>query len=246
MPNKSWSALIAVQPFDACHFIFTALQPSNSSCTGIFRILVFSRIFNAFIKNHCVVEPRLAWISCFLPDHKNTVTVKMRVEGNPSSVILRDFERLNTWNPPLSVKIGPFQQVVVCETAELYKYFYLDPASTEMIGVAKHYLAVIAPPNQRRKDLHLMAAVVATFIKAGVWTVPCTVTNSPRRAVFSFFIKRYMKRLLLLYNKHRIAKWEETVFLLYGHAISVHGVFITAKGRNKHNQRTFRQMKICD
>ena len=32
----------------------------------------------------------------------------------PSSVILRSLDKLNTWNPPLSVRMGPFQRVNLC------------------------------------------------------------------------------------------------------------------------------------
>ena len=106
----------------------------------------------------------------------------------PSSVILRSLARLNTWKPPLSVRIGPSQRVNLCSPP--ISATSLSPgAEVEVVGVAEHDLGA---------DLLEVLGGQPAFdsaggrhvLERGVCTVPWTVQNSPRRAACSCFRSR--------------------------------------------------------
>ena len=46
--------------------------------------------------------------------------------------------------------------------------------------------------------------------------------------------------------KHRIAKGEETIFLIHRDFVSVHHVFLSCESTDKHNQSAFGKVEIGD
>ena len=68
----------------------------------------------------------------------------------PSSVIWRSLARLNTWNPPLSVRMGPSQRVNLC-SPPIRATDLVPRAQVQMVGIAQHDLRADLLEVQRGK-----------------------------------------------------------------------------------------------
>ena len=65
-------------------------------------------------------EPSRHWISTARSGVRLCVEPSMcDWKVTPASVILRSFDRLMTWKPPESVRIGPFQRMKRCRPPSL-------------------------------------------------------------------------------------------------------------------------------
>ena len=67
------------------------------------------------------------------------------------------------------------------DAAEL-AHDFVARAQMQVVGVGELDLCADALQILSARDAPLIAACVPTFIKTGVWTVPCAHENSPRRA----------------------------------------------------------------
>ena len=125
---------------------------------------------------------------------------------------------------------GPVPSGELMESAEFF-HKLVARAQMQMIGVAKLNLTVDILESYD-ETAPLIAPQVATFIKAGVCTVPWTVSNTPRRAVPSFFITVnfiFFPFGRCLFNEHGIAKTEKSIFFPNRNFVRIHRVFISQK-----------------
>ena len=107
--------------------------------------------------------------------------------STPSSVMWRKSLRLQTWNPPLSVSIGPFQPMNFCT----------PPASAISLVPGRRYrwyvfarMICASISRRSRAESPFTLASVPTGIKMGVSTTPCAVWSLPRRALLCSEVAR--------------------------------------------------------
>ena len=192
MPKRSWFLFIVVS--NELSLSISFLQRSSQRSVrsqASFAYFKVAGFFTHSSKAIAMVEPKCDCI-CILCSGPINILLPSTCElkTTPSSLILLSFARLNTWNPPLSVKIGLSQLVNLCKPPISYtrsspgrtwRWYVLQSITWQPIFFKS---SVESPP--------FIAAEVATFIKAGVCTVPWTVSNCPLLAVPSCFNNVYL------------------------------------------------------
>src|SRR5574340_1384976 len=157
----------------------------------------------------------------------------------PSSVILRNAPRLNTWNPPESVRIGPSQPMKRCKPP--------CAAITSRPGRSHRWKVLpstICAPMSRSSagDIAFTVPYVPTGMKAGVCTAPCASVNWPHRAAPEVAFKSNC--MLVPLDKHGIAITEKPVFFFHRMAVRRQHLLHPAEGAHQHQQRGSGQMEI--
>ena len=113
--------------------------------------------------------------------------------STPSTVMWRKSLRLQTWNPPLSVSMGPFQPMNFCT----------PPASAMSLVPGRKYrwyvfarMICACISRRSRVERPFTLARVPTGIKIGVSMSPWAVRMRPRRALLLSLVLRSSKGLL--------------------------------------------------
>lgn len=174
-----------------------ARKPAHGALAGIFCIMIFSRVFHAFVKGHGNRAAKVGLNAhAFLWTHKNAMTIQMRGKGDP---FLCDFPQLRQAEHLKPAGIGkdrPVPSGKAVQAAQFGHIFIARP-QVQMIGVAQHHLTMVGLQIKCGQAAFDGACPVATFMKAGVCTVPCTVSKLARLALSSVFIRRYISFTLL-------------------------------------------------
>src|SRR5450759_704178 len=133
-------------------------------------------------------EPSRAWMSvAFSGESAQSAPSRCERNSTPSSDTLRIAARLNTWYPPLSVRIGWGQPMNVCSPPA--RAIRPSPGRRCRWYVLPRMISAPASSTSRWV-IPLTAPRVPTGMNAGVWTVPCGVTSTPRLAEPSVSVMR--------------------------------------------------------
>ena len=160
-------------------------EPAGRALAGGLGIGIRRRVFHALVKGHGDIGAEVGLDPhALLRAHKDLVPVQMGGEGH---ALLLDFPQTGQREDLKAAGIGQDGSVPRHELVQAAHVAHHLVAGTQvqMIGVGK--LDLRADRLEIGGRAPLMAACVPTFIKTGVWTVPCGQLNSPRRAAPSVF-----------------------------------------------------------
>src|SRR5258706_4735966 len=180
-------------------------------------------------------------------DRKQTSPFTGERNRTPSSLILRNSPRLNTWNPPESVRIGLSQAMKRCKPP--------CAAMTSSPGLSHRWKVlpstICAPTACRSSGLMaLTVPYVPTGMKTGGSMLPWAKVKRPRRASPSLDrISNFMSggRALVragAIDQHGVAVAEKPVFVVDCVLVCMPYMLDTRKGADQHQQCGARQMKI--
>ena len=157
----------------AGHLILAALEPAGGALAAGFGVIVLGGVLHTFIKGHGDGRAKVCLdLHTLFRAHKDAVAVQM---GGKGHALFGDLAQLCQTEYLKSTAVGQNGAVPAGKFVQTAHLCHQLVAGTQMqmVGVAW----ADRPP--------LMAPAVATFWNAGVCTVPCTVLNSPRRALCS-------------------------------------------------------------
>lgn len=129
--------------FEAGKLCLAARKPAHGALAGIFCIMIFSRVFHAFVKSHGNRAAKVGLNAhAFLWTHKNVMTIQMRGKGDPFLCNFPQLRQAEHLKPAGIGKDRPVPSGKAVQTTQPGHIFIARP-QMQMIGVAQHHLTMV-------------------------------------------------------------------------------------------------------